>query len=309
MQWKDLDNSIIHMVVRWGSVTTGLKKIDTGKRTAWLRDIAPAIMIIPPKYYIENIEELLDTAGEWYFNRKEKTISIIPAKEITDPNSASIIFPKLDNLILVSGTGETPVRNLRFYNLSFENTLPGGGGTILFKYARNCEFLRNRIENVSQTAIIVGRGCYHNFISHNLINDAKGSGIVVGGDPKPGKWDDVVSDNTVSYNKITNLLIQLNQTRMLSEPLFLIIMYTTQAVPEYRLEGGPTLRKQSMEIICGIQQCFVTNTISDDEGGISVYGLSPGSVVRNNLIHDVTPARTNENVGFFSEYGIRLDRN
>ena len=37
----------------------------------------------------------------------------------------------------------------------------------------------------------------------------------------------------------------------------------------------------------------------DDEGGIAVYGLSPGSVVRNNLIHDVHPAATNENVALF----------
>ncbi len=39
--------------------------------------------------------------------------------------------------------------------------------------------------------------------------------------------------------------------------------------------------------------------IRDDEGGIAVYGLSPGSIVRNNLIHDVRPAGTNENVGLF----------
>ena len=42
-----------------------------------------------------------------------------------------------------------------------------------------------------------------------------------------------------------------------------------------------------------------TNMARDDEGAIAVYGLSPGSVVRDNLIHDVKPATTNENVGLF----------
>jgi hypothetical protein len=110
--WKDLHESRLHIVVRWSSINTGIERIDMKNRKLYLKDVSPDIMIIPPKYYIENNEELLDTTGEWYLSRRDKTVSLIPDEEITDMNMASVIYAKLETLIRVAGTREIPVRNL-----------------------------------------------------------------------------------------------------------------------------------------------------------------------------------------------------
>lgn len=313
--WKDLETSRIHMTVRWGGIHSSLAKVDTKSRTAWLKESSPDMLIIIPKYYVENLEALLDTAGEWYLNNKTLNISFIPEPELGDPNLAAISFPRLENLIDVSGTREKPVRNLRFYNLKFENTRSGGKGAIAFQYSKNCELLKSRIGNVNQVAIRFGLGCYHNLISKNVINDAKGSGINVSGVPKPEKWEDMVSDNFIIYNKITNIPISATGISTYNATRSTVSHNYVSNVGSYGITIGswPNIEETSDgSHLAEYNHVSFTNMKRDDEGGIAVYGLSHGSVVRNNLVHDVHPAATNENVGFFFQnmaYGFLVSNN
>jgi len=300
--WKDMESNRINMTVRWGAIHSSIARVDEKSRTAWLITASPEMMIVPPKYFVENVEALVDTANEWYFNAKSRTISFIPDAEIGDPNRASIVFPKIDNLISVSGTRENPVRNLRFYNLKFENTKSGGPGTVSFQFAKNCEFLKNRIENVSQAAIHLGKGCFHNLIAKNVINEVKGSGIIVAGIPKPENWNDIVSDNVISFNKITNINISATGISTYNALRTTVSHNYISNVGSYGITLGswPNIEETSDgNHVAEFNHVSFTNMKRDDEGGIAVYGLSPGSVVRNNVIHDVHPASTNENVALF----------
>ena len=300
--WKNLDQGPIRLVIRWGSVYNTISKIDVKKRLAYLVKPSPEIMVVPPKYYIENLEALMDTANEWYYDRNQKTIAFIPGKEITNPNEADIVIPKLSNLITVAGTNSNPVRNLRFYHLTFKNTKEGGTATLSATYAKNCEWIDNHIQNVGQASIRLGKGCYNNLISRNEINAGKGSGIVVSGDPKPASWNDVVSDNTISYNKITNLRPAVTGITVFNTIRSTVVHNYISNVGSYGITLGswPNIEETSDgSHLAEYNHVSFTNMERDDEGGIAVYGLSQGSVVRRNLIHDVHPAATNENVGFF----------
>jgi Right handed beta helix region len=300
--WRDLESNRIHMTVRWSAIHSSLGKVDEKNHKAYLVTPSADMLIVPPKYYVENVEALMDTANEWFYNKKLKTIGFIPNAEIKDPNVSEVFFPKISNLISASGTREKPIRNLRFYNLNFQNTLAGGSGTVAFQYAKNCELLKNRIENVSQAAIHFGIGSYHNLISRNVINDSKGSGIIVAGTPKPENWDDVVSDNEISYNKITNIQISATGISTYNSIRSTVAHNYIKNVGSYGITLGswPNIEETSDgSHLAEYNHVSFTNMKRDDEGGIAVYGLSPGSVVRNNLIHDVHPAATNENVALF----------
>ena len=300
--WKNLEQGRIKLVVRWGSQYNTITKVDTKKRLAYLGKPTPDILLVPPKYYIENIEALMDTVGEWFYNQSQQTLSFSADKEIGNPNEAEMIIPKLSNLVHVMGTREKPVRNLRFFGLTFSNTREGGSATFLAEYVKNCELLGNQIENVGQAAIRFGQGSYHNLISKNRINDAKGSGIVVAGAPKPADWNDVVSDNTVSSNKITNLRPAVTGITTYNAIRSNVSHNYISNTGSYGITLGswPNIEETSDgSHLAEYNHVSFTNMERDDEGGIAVYGLSPGSVVRKNLIHNVHPAGTNENVGFF----------
>lgn len=300
--WKNLENGRIRLVVRWGSQYNTISRIDVKKRMAYLKKPSPDILLVPPKYFIENVEALMDTTDEWFFDRSPGVISFIPGKEITNPNEANVIIPKLNQLVQVQGTRENPVRNLRFYRLTFKNTGQGGNATLSAQYVKNCEWLANHIENVGQTAIQLGLGSFHNLISKNTINDGRGTGIVVAGATKPENWNDMVSDNTISYNKVTNLRPAVKGIATYNALRSTVSHNYVSNTGSYGITLGswPNIEETSDgSHLAEYNHVSFTNMERDDEGGIAVYGLSPGSVVRNNLVHDVHPAATNENVGFF----------
>lgn len=313
--WENLENGRLRMVVRWSAFYGNISKLDVKNHKAYLKSPEAGITLVPPKYYIENIEALMDTVNEWFFDPASHKISYIPAKEISDPNQALTIIPKLNKLLQVEGTREKPVYNLRFYGLTFKNTSQGGDGTISAQYVKNCEWLVNHIENFSQTAIHLGQGSFNNLISKNTINDGRGNGIIVAGKPKPGNWEDFVRDNTISYNKVTNLrpavcgIVTFNATR--SKVLHNYVSNTGSY--GITLGSWPNIEETSDgSHLAEFNHVSFTNMERDDEGGIAVYGMSPGSEVRNNLVHDVRPAATNENVGFFFQnmaYGWTVTNN
>jgi hypothetical protein len=68
--------------------------------------------------YMENALELLDEPGEWYFDRPAHTLYYLP-KPGEDMAKAEVIAPKLEQLMLVKGTLDQPVRDLGFNGLTF----------------------------------------------------------------------------------------------------------------------------------------------------------------------------------------------
>lgn len=72
-------------------------------------------------FYLTNTIELLDQPGEWFHNTKNNKIYYIP-REGENMKIAEAIVPALDNLILISGTLDRPVQNIKFKGIGFEHT-------------------------------------------------------------------------------------------------------------------------------------------------------------------------------------------
>ena len=301
--WNGIENGRVRMKVRWTSQNVGISNVDENKQIVYLDEETKDMLYVPPLYYIENVEALLDTGGEYYFNSEEGILKVIPKSEIEDMNNALVIIPKISELIKVKGTPENPVRNLRFYGLKFAITAPGGESTINLTYAKNCELLNNKITNVSGHAIFIGLGCYNNLISWNEIDNVKkGVGIINSGSPHPAMWEDINSDNVISYNKVENMQLQSGGIATNNAIRSVISNNYVSGTYSYGITVGswPNVEESiDGSHLVEYNNVSFTNQGRDDEGGMAVYGMSRGSIVRNNLIHDVTPAETNENVGLF----------
>ena len=302
-KWDGIENGRVRMKVRWTSRNVGISKVHEEEQIVYLDEETKDMLYVPPIYYIENIEALMDTGGEFYFNQKEGLLKIIPNSEVKDMNNAFASIPNISELIKIKGTPEDPVRNLRFSGLTFTITTPGGESAINLAYAKNCKILNNKINNISGHAIFIGLGCYNNLINRNEIANVKnGIGIINSGSPHPAKWEDVNSDNVISYNKVENM--QLHSGGIATRNAIRTVIshnYVTGTYSYGITVGSWPNVEESIDgsHIVEYNNVSFTNQGRDDEGGIAVYGLSHGSIVRNNLIHDVTPAETNENVGLF----------
>ncbi len=68
--------------------------------------------------YLENALELLDEPGEWYLDRKAKTVYYMP-RPGEDMTRAEVMAPGLERLVELRGTLDRPVENIRFERIGF----------------------------------------------------------------------------------------------------------------------------------------------------------------------------------------------
>ncbi|WP_405564723.1 right-handed parallel beta-helix repeat-containing protein [Streptomyces phaeochromogenes] len=71
--------------------------------------------------YIENAYEFLDSAGEWYLNTRTGTLYYKPLPG-QDMSTADVEMPRLESLLSVGGTYETPATHITFSGLQFSHT-------------------------------------------------------------------------------------------------------------------------------------------------------------------------------------------
>jgi len=287
------------MLLRWHTGVNSITQIDTENNIIHLAEPQPGIVVVPPRYYVENVEALLDAPGEWFFNADIGKLSYITAEGIDDPNKANIVTPILSQLMIIKGEAGKPIRNLRFYGLTFEATNPGDSA-ISFAYATNCEFVDSQVRGVSNTALQLGKGCYLNRILNNTVQGADEGGIRISGDSHPD-WLDLIHGNTVSHNYVSNcggISIHVSNTRdtIVSHNE---ITNTRGRTPlqvggwsnvEVAIEGGYRVEYNHIHHV---------QVGSDDSGAITTAGLTTNSIIRGNLIHDVSPGFFNENVAFW----------
>ncbi|TCL67458.1 chitobiase/beta-hexosaminidase-like protein [Mariniflexile fucanivorans] len=72
-------------------------------------------------YFIENIFEELDVAGEWFLNTETNTLYYYPMQGVT-LSDVKIEVPVIKDMIQLKGTKEAPVKNIQFKGFHFTQT-------------------------------------------------------------------------------------------------------------------------------------------------------------------------------------------
>ena len=159
------------------------------------------------RLYFENARALLDTEREWYHDPTSGTLYYQPSPE-EDMSEVSVVYPTLDTLLIVRGTPDDPVTNLRFENLSFQYTnwtyasqhgyLNAQTGqhnyraesnndqyvyrppaAVYVANARAVVFADNTFRNLGSTGIDLHYGTQRCSVSGNQFSDIAGSAVVL----------------------------------------------------------------------------------------------------------------------------------
>ena len=112
------------MIYQNWSVTRGLIKssdaasLQTATPLGWIGH-GPATCASPGKTaFLEHASELMDQPLEWFLDREERRLHFIAKGNHA---AATIVAPLVEQLLIVSGTPENPVRNLHFEGIHFEH--------------------------------------------------------------------------------------------------------------------------------------------------------------------------------------------
>jgi len=298
--WPGLENSRVIMLLRWHTGINSIVKIDEKQRLAFLKKPQKGIVVVPPRYYVENVAALLDAPGEWFFDAKTGELNIIPQQEIIDPNQANFVVPHIASLIQLKGSREKPVRNLRFYGLTFEATT-AGSSALHFAYAHACEIVESRIRSVGGEGIRLEKGCYQTRILENDISWTKSSGIVVSGEAHPDNWTDIIRETIISRNSLAfcagtsigdhnTLFSTISHNEITRNFGRTAISVGGWRNLEEAITGGYRVEYNHLHHV---------QERADDSGAIVTSGMTYNSIVRGNLIHHVKAGYFNDNVAIW----------
>ena len=298
--WKDMEDNRVIMLLRWHRGINSFSRIDVKNRTAWFKEPQEGVVIVPPRYYVENVKALLDAPGEWYYDQKTSEVSIIPPEQASDPNNSSISSPQLEQLLVVKGTREMPVRNLRFYGLTLEGAL-SGSSAVTYAYAHACEFVDSEIRSCSSTGISIQKGCYQTRILNNSFKGIDWTAVRIHGPDDPESGRDILRETWVSYNKIADCG-GVNIDAAFSLLTTISHNYITKTRGRYAISvGGWHNLEEAIDGVYTVEynHLYDVQKDADDSGAIKTAGTTFNSVVRNNLVHDVRAGFFNDNVGFW----------
>lgn len=309
----DLGDNRVVMLLRWHKGVNAFTRIDRGALVGYLEKPQPGILLVPPRYYVENSKAFLDAPQEWFFDKITGVLSLIPPESMPDPNNANISAPVLKRLLRVDGERQQPVRNLRFYGLTFEAT-DTGESALEFRHAHRCELAESDLRAIGGGGVALGAGCYQTRVLRNRMRFVDEGGVLIKGVPHPDHWADMVRENRITHNTFedcggTNIAA--------SNCLDTTISHNEIAHTHGRYAislGGWSNQEEAVDGGYRVEYNHLRNVLkeADDSGAIKTAGLTHHSVIRHNLIHDVSAGYFNDNVGFWFDNmssGWRFERN
>ena len=343
--WQNLDDAVFVVFGSWYNTIHHVDKLDVPNKTVWFTNRSSRPFNWYEKnlrYYVENIAEGLDQPGEWYLNRKSGVLSYYPLPGETI-ETASVIAPVVRQTLVRfqgdPGKGRY-VEYVNLENLQIRHTdahLPKDlydarqaatvqDAGIMADGARHCKVEGCEVANMGEHGIWFRDDCDHNVIRRCHVHDLGGGGIYIGekwrwGNDCPGwrgyrNFEDI--PHFAEHNVVDNCLVH-DGCYIFTGSIGIWVgqaSYTTVShndVCDMSYSGISAGWDWSGNKSTAHHNIIELNHIHhlghhrmNDMAGIYTLGVSPGTVLRNNVIHDVQAYQSS--VGYCLGAGIYLDQ-
>jgi len=314
--WQQLGDVQIVLMHSWETSIHPVKSVDVATHT--VQFTAPQKEWWPiglweksQRYYVENALELLDQPGEWYLNRATGVLSYrpMPGEQM---EQATVVAPRLVELVRFAGNADEKrfVQHVTLRGLAFEHgdwvLKPEGNSStqaavetpanVMADGARQCAMENCEISHVGQYAVWLRRGCKECRIVGCRIRDFGAGGVRIGEAALPPNDETESSNNVVDNNHIydgghvfaagVGIFVAQSSRNVISHNEIHDLLYSGMSIG-WNWGDSPT-RCHYNTIEYNHVHHVLKGTLSDG-GAIYALGVSTGSVIRNNVFHDVWP--------------------
>jgi hypothetical protein len=273
-------------------------------------------------YYVENVfeafAEATAEAGTWYLDRPTGTLYYrpVPGENL---DTASIVAPRLNRVIEISGTGDAYVHDIQFEGIAFSHTewVPGRevetatpqaachvGGAVHLERACDVRFESCEFSHLGSYGIEIAGGSHDVDVSRCTITDLGGGGVKVwhsfeAGDSVIGAGPDWNHTESCRRVRITDSVISFGGYRFHQAVGVLIgmcsgVQLLHNEIHDFDYSGVSVGWTWSYEEGHAYGNLIEYNHIYNigrnmlsDMGGIYTLGVQPGTRLTHNLIHDV----------------------
>jgi hypothetical protein len=264
------------------------------------------------RYHVENIPEALDEPGEWYLDRATGVLNYWPMPG-ENMRTAEVVAPVVpQTLVAFKGAPaeKKHVEHLRFVGISFQHTdcllsrdmPPDEQGAIERRPLIAAEGLRHsvfencEIAHAGENALWLDAGCTDNIVRRCHIHDIGGSAVFIG----PRAFKDA-PEQRVERNVLDNCFIYDGSRLFLgSQGVWIgkssFNQVTHNEISDFAHLGisvghswGYAPSSANHNLVAFNHVHHICNGYFSDGGGIYTLGISPGTVIANNIVHDVVP--------------------
>ncbi|MFV1965360.1 MAG: nitrous oxide reductase family maturation protein NosD [Pirellulaceae bacterium] len=263
------------------------------------------------RYYVENALELLDQPGEWYLNRETGDLSYwpLPGERLDE---VEVIAPVLNELVRIDGDADEGrfVEHVTLQGLSFQHAdwvlAPQGNSStqaavdvpaaVMADGARHFAVQDCEVAHVGTYGIWFRRGCKDCRIQRNRLHDLGAGGVRVG-EANRAKSDDAESSRVLVDNNHVfdgghvyaagvGVWVAQSSHNQISHNDIHDFLYSGISVGwNWGLEPNRTHHN----VVEFNHVHDLVHGVLSDAGLIYCLGVSPGSVIRNNVFHDIWP--------------------
>jgi parallel beta-helix repeat protein len=332
-EWAGADSDVeLIAFLAWADIRMQIRQVDDHAKVATLSgNPRPSNKEENARYYIENAPDALDAPGEWYLNRKTGELTFWAENE-EDLTKTEVIAPFLPDLLRARGTPEKPIKHLIISGISFEHTdweLPASGyadtqaaiavrGDLFFEFASDNRIADCKFAHLAGYAIELGKGAQRFTILGNEMHDLGGGGIRLGEPAKPKtpaeeNHTHQITDNAIHHAGLvfppaSGVFILQSGTNRVAHNHIHHLYYTAISVGwNWGYQETPC----RANIIEFNHMHDIGQGMLSDMGGVYTLGIQRGTIIRNNLIHDVS-ASTYGGWGLYTDEGstdILLENN
>ena len=318
--WASAADAEVVVMNRWVesrlpvvSVDAGKKIVTFGKRSVFALDKGDLC-------YVENVREAL-APGMWYFDRSAGSVAYRPLPG-EDMQQAEVIAPALPQVLRLEGAERVTVRGVTFSHTEwplpkdrsgFPQAAVGVPGAVFGERARECAFEQCNFTHLGGYALELGRGCQGNRVTGSEMNDLGAGGVKIGeqeirDNPAERTFGNTVTDCRIHdggklFHSAVGVWIGQSADNVVTHNLIHDFYYTGISIGwtwgyGQALATGNRVEWNHVHHLGALSDG--DGPILSDMGGIYTLGNQRGTVIRNNLFHDIAGLR-------YGGWGIYFD--
>lgn len=327
-QFSRIDDIMLMMNHCWLHERLRVKEIDYEKKLIYTDNASLFAAFSDEKIYLENVFEMLNKPGQWYFDKSEYLLYYIPKKG-EELNQSDIVVPMADTFLIAENTANKHITGItfRYCSAAYEYQItspyrspwhkietPRQGecevpGCIRFIHSQYCSVTDCRMEHIGRYGIEIAQRSAYIAVCRNQFTDL-GCGAVKNYRrdaqavrvPEDETHHVRIEDNLISgYGRLYKAAVGI----LLTDVHHYTVSHNEISYGEYTavscgwVWGYDACENGHNEISYNYIHHIGNNSVCD-MGAIYMLGVQPCTFIRNNVIHDVVDREENG-------WGIYLD--